>query len=239
MPDARRGVPAEEQARPLQSNADDAGRGSKEVEMFKVVTVAREYGSGGGTIARAVAEKLRWNLLDRALITAVAHTAHVDPDTVERYDEHVDSWWHQFHRAGLWSAAIMAGVPPADARFFDADAMAELARVVMLQAAGKGGCVVVGRGAQCALQDREDALHVFVSARWEERLARLRAGAPSSEDIEEVIRMTDEERASYIRTYYGCDWKDPHLYHIMIDSQLGIEMAAWMIVNAVQGGGQR
>jgi cytidylate kinase len=206
--------------------------------MFKVVTVAREYGSGGGIIARAVAEKLRWSLLDRALIGAVAQTAQVDADTTERYDEHVESWWHRFNRAGIWSAAIMAGIAPSDARFFDAETVAALARQVMLKAAARGGCVIVGRGAQCALQGREDVLHVFIGAPWAARVGRVRAGAQSSQDVEELIRATDHERASYIRTYYGCDWKDPHLYHMMIGSQIGAEMASWIIVNAVKGVGR-
>jgi CMP/dCMP kinase len=206
--------------------------------MFKVVTVAREYGSGGSIIARAVAKKLRWNLLDQALIRAVARTAHVDADTAERYDEHVESWWRRFNRAGIWSAAIMAGIAPGDARFFDAETLAAFARQVMLKAAARGDCVIVGRGAQCALQDREDVLHVFIGAPWAERVGRVRAGAQSGRDVEELIRVTDHERASYIRTYYGCDWKDPHLYHLMIGSQIGTEMASWMIVNAVKGVGQ-
>ena len=206
--------------------------------MFKVVTVAREYGSGGGIIARAVAEKLLWSLLDRALIGAVARTAQVDSGTAERYDEHRESWWHRFNRAGIWSAAIMAGITPSDARFFDAATMVAFARQVMLEAAARGGCVIVGRGAQCALQGREDVLHVFIGAPWAERVGRVRAGAQSSKAAEELIRVTDHERASYIRTYYGCDWKDPHLYHMMIGSQLGTEMASWMIVNAVRGAGQ-
>jgi cytidylate kinase len=237
-PNARRCVPPEEPACLFQRYADNAGRGSKEVEMFKVVTVAREYGSGGGIIARAVAEKLRWSLLDRALIRVVARTAQVDEGTAERYNEHVESWWHRFHRAGLWSAAIMAGIPPRDVRFFDADSMAEFARQVMLKAAERGDCVIVGRGAQCALQDREDVLHVFIGAPRAGRVARVGAGTQSSQDIEESIRVANEGRASYIRTYYGCDWKDPHLYHMMIGSQIGTDMASWMIVNAVKGAGQ-
>jgi cytidylate kinase len=206
--------------------------------MFKVVTVAREHGSGGGIIARAVAEKLRWSLLDRALIGAVARTAQVDSGTAERYDEHVESWWHRFNRAGIWSAAIMAGIAPRDARFFDAAASVAFARQVVLEAAARGGCVIVGRGAQCALQGREDVLHVFIGAPWADRVRRVRAVAQSSQAAEELIRVTDRERASYIRTYYGCDWTDPHLYHMMIGSQLGTEMASWIIVNAVRGVGQ-
>src|ERR1035438_7749343 len=96
--------------------------------MFKVVTVAREYGSGGGIIAQMVAEELGWNLLDGALIGAVARTAEVDAEVADRCDEHVDSWWHRFNRGGLWSAAMMAGIPPSDVRFFDADTMAEYTR---------------------------------------------------------------------------------------------------------------
>ena len=98
--------------------------------------------------------------------------------------------------------------------------------------------MIVGRGAQCALQGREDVLHVFIGAPWADRVGRVRAGAQSSQDAEELIRVTDHERASYTRHYYGCDWRDPHLYHMMIGSQIGTEMASWMIVNAVKGVGQ-
>jgi len=206
--------------------------------MFRVVTVAREYGSGGGIIARMAAERLGWNLLDGALIGAVARTAEIDAEIAGRCDEHVDSWWHRFNRGGLWSAAIWAGIAPDDVQFFDADAIATYTRQVMLKAAATGDCVIVGRGAQCVLQDHEDVLHVFIYAPWAERGGRVRARAESAQDVEELMRVTDGERASYIRTYYGCDWKDPHLYHMMISSQIGTEMAAWMIVNAVKGAGQ-
>jgi len=205
--------------------------------MFRVITVAREYGSGGGIIARMVAEKLGWNLLDGALIGAVARTAEVDTEIAGQCDEHVDSWWHRFNRGGLWSAAIMAGIAPGDVQFFDADTMAKFTRKVMLKAAVTGDCVIVGRGGQCVLQDHEEVFHVFIYAPWAERVGRVRARAQSSRDVEKVISVTDHERASYLRTYYGCDWKDPHLYHMMINAQIGTGMAAGMIVNAVQGDG--
>ena len=205
--------------------------------MFRVITVAREYGSGGGIIARMVAEKLGWNLLDGALIGAVARTAEVDTEIAGQCDEHVDSWWHRFNRGGLWSAAIMAGIAPGDVQFFDADTMAKFTRKVMLKAAVTADCVIVGRGGQCVLQDHEEVFHVFIYAPWAERVGRVRTRAQASPDVEKVISVTDHERASYLRTYYGCDWKDPHLYHMMINAQIGTGMAAGMIVNAVQGGG--
>ena len=136
--------------------------------------MASEYGSGGGIIARAVAEKLQWNLLDRALVNAAARIAEVDAETAERCDEHVDPWWHRFNRGGVWSAAIMAGIAPDNARVFDAETMAALAREVILKDAATGDCVIVGRGAQCVLQDRDDVLHVFIYAPWPERVRRVR-----------------------------------------------------------------
>ena len=66
----------------------------------------------------------------------------------------------------------------------------------------------------------------------------MRAAAQSSRDVEESIREVDHERAAYIRAYYGCDWKDPHLYHVMIGSTLAYRLASWMIVNAVKGAGR-
>ena len=68
--------------------------------MYRVLTVAREYGSGGGHIARIVSEKLGWNLLDRALVEGIARSAQVDPDLAHRYDERVDSWLHRVSRRG-------------------------------------------------------------------------------------------------------------------------------------------
>jgi len=207
--------------------------------MFRVLTVASECGGGGSIIAQKVADELGWSLLDRALIGAVARSAQVDAETVARYDEHVDSWWHRFHRGGLWSAAVEGGIAPRDVQFFDADAMAAFAQRVIAKAAARGNCVIVGRGAQCILHSREDVLHVFVYGPWSERVSRVRSRTTSNDDAGQLICLTDRERARYVRSYYRCDWKDPHLYHVMISSQIGMDNAAWMIVDAVRQGSKQ
>jgi len=202
--------------------------------MFKALTVEREFGAGGGLIARKAAERLGWNLLDGALAGAVAREARIDRETAVRYDERVGSWWHRFHRAGLWSLAIEAGFAPDDVWFPDAESMAVFARQAIAKAAGTGKCVIVGRGAQCVLQGHEDVFHVFIYGPWRERVSRVRRRFNSPEKAGESIRLTDGERARYIRTYYGCDWKDPHLYQMMISSQIGLDRAAETIVDAIQ-----
>ena len=209
----------------------------EEVIMFRILTVTREYGSGGSVIAKKVAEQLGWNLLDREFIGAVARSAHIDAETVGKYDEQVDSWWRKFHHGGLRAAAIYSGATPNDVQFVDAETMATFTRRVIAQAAANGNCVIVGRGAQCVLRGCKDAFHVFIYSPWEERASRVRNRVKSPEDVCELIRLADHERATYVQTYYRCDWKDPHLYHMMISTQLGTETAAEMIVDAVEGGG--
>src|ERR1019366_9592174 len=127
--------------------------------MFRIVTVAREYGSGGGSIARLLAERLSWKLLDRCLVERIAQAASVEPAVAEKFDERLDPWFNRLAEA-LWQSPGLRGyiggpVPG----WFDADVAARLTRRVIEEAAAMGNCVVVGRGSQCILQKREDAFH--------------------------------------------------------------------------------
>ena len=204
--------------------------------MFRVLTVAREYGSGGGSIARKIAEQLGWNLLDKALVEQVARAAQVDSQLAQRHDERVDSWLHRISRRSLWHGSFEGVATVADAEFFDAETTAALERNLINEAHARGNCVIVGRGAQCVLQDRRDAFHVFVHAPLSERIARVRERAPATEDIARLIRDTDQRRADHIRMYFGCHWKNLHLYHMLISSELGEENVARMIIEAIQSG---
>jgi cytidylate kinase len=207
--------------------------------MFRVLTVAREYGSGGGCIARRIAEKLGWSLLDKGLVERIARAAQVDPELAQRYDERIDSWLHRASRKGLWYGAIEGVAIANDAEVFDAETMAALARCVITEAHARGNCVIVGRGAQWVLQDRKDVLHVFIYAPWPKRVARVRERLPAAADLENLIRLVDRQRADHIRMYFGRHWKDPQLYQMLISSELGEDNVAGMIVDAIQRGGER
>jgi cytidylate kinase len=206
--------------------------------MFRVLTVAREYGSGGGLIARKIAERIGWDLLDKALVERIARIAQVDPELAQQYDEHVDSWVHRASRRGLWHGAFegVAAVP--DTEVFDAETMAMLGRDLITEAYSRGNCVIVGRGGQCVLQDQKDVLHVFIYAPWPERTARLRKRLKAGANIEHSIRETDRQRADYIRMYFGCNWNDPHLYHMLISSEFGEDIVARMIIDAIERGSE-
>jgi cytidylate kinase len=158
----------------------------------------------------------------------------VDVETARRYDESVDSWWHRFNRGAVQSAAVAGDASPNDYQFFDSESIASYASEVIVEAAKMGECVIVGRGAQCVLQNTSDAFHVFVYAPWAERLQRVRNLAANDRDAAELLCSRDKLRADHIQQYFRCNWKDPHLYHAMVNSELGDENVARWIAGAVE-----
>ncbi len=186
--------------------------------VYRVLTVSREFGSGGGRIAKIVADRLGWSLLDRELIEEIARTACVDPRIVTRFDERSESWMGRMNRRALRGAALAAGVAPMDEKCFDPDVMTELTCKVIERAHTKGNCVIVGRGAQCILKHEKDTFHAFVYAPFCDRVSRLRGRLGPGVNIEERIHTVDGERAHYLQQTFGKAWNDPHLYDLMISS---------------------
>jgi cytidylate kinase len=206
--------------------------------MIRSVTIGGEYGSGRAEIGRQLAEKLGWRLLDRALIERIASQAHVDPSVALQFDERIDPLLHRMHKA-LWRGGYEGVATSAPNHIFDADVMAELTQRVIQSAAKEGKCVLVGRGGQCVLQDRADVLHVFVYAPLEERIERVRREAGESGDPRARIESVDHRREAYIRRYFGQEWTNRHLYHLMLSSSMGEAAAVAAILGAIGGSAER
>jgi cytidylate kinase len=202
---------------------------------YRVLTISREFGSGGARIAKTVAESLGWKLLDRELIEAIACAGHVDTKAVRRFDEHVESWLGRMNRDLMRGAAMAAGVVPDKNDCFDPDVMAELTRQIVEQAYTDGNCVIVGRGAQCILQHKPDVYHVFVYAPFRDRVRRLRDRLGPSVNVEHQILKVDAERAEYLHQRFAKAWNDPHLYDLMISSRKDEGYTAKVIVYAMTG----
>jgi cytidylate kinase len=201
---------------------------------YRVLTVAREFGSGGAEIARQLAERLGWSLLDNALVLRIAQAAQVDPDLARRFDERVDPWLHRVARRGL-SAGAFEGVPePIGLSAFDAGTMASIASTVIREAHRQGNCVIIGRGGQCALHGQDDVFHVFVYAKLAARVERARRRPDAPTEIDKWVTEMDLMRSRYVHHNFGCDWANPHLYQMMIDSTIG-ETATVSAVLAAMG----
>ncbi len=202
---------------------------------YRVITVNREFGSGGGRIAQTIAKWLGWKLLDRNIIDAIAYAAHVDARQVQRYDEHVASWLMRLNQQAMRSAALAAGIELTEGSVFDASEMVKITQKVLEEAYAEGNCVIVGRGSQCVLQNKPDVYHVFVYAPYHERIERLRKRLEPGANPEQRIRQVDGERAKYLQEYFGKHWNNPHLYDLMISSSEDEDAAAQVILFAMTG----
>jgi len=206
--------------------------------MIRTVTIGGEYGSGRAEIARQLAEKLGWRLLDNALIQQIASTAHVDPAVAMQFDECIDSFLHRMHKA-LWRGGYEGVASATEDDVFDADKMVELSRCIIESAAKEGNCVIVGRGGQCVLQERGDVFHVFVYAPRAERIERVRREGKPGDDPEAQIEFVDHRRSAYIRRYFGQEWTNRHLYDLMLCASMGEAAAVAAILAAIGRGPER
>lgn len=196
----------------------------------RVITIAREYGSGGAVIGQDLALRLGWKHLDREIMLELARRAHVRPSDMAQMDENPGSFISRLLKA-FWLGNAYAWYGPAT-QIADPDYIAELTAMVIAEAAKLERCVIVGRGAQCVLRDRDDAFHVFLYGSREQRLKRVLNRHPTRERCAAALDEFDRVRASYIRQYYKCDWANPHLYHLMVNSDPGLEHTEALILSA-------
>jgi cytidylate kinase len=189
--------------------------------MVRIITVEREYGSGAGSIARALAARLGWTLWDRDVTCEIARRLKCDVASVERREEKLDPAYYRLIKTfmrGSYEESFSGG---AKLELLDAESLSQLFESVIKDAAAKGDCVIVGRAAPWFLRDRKDAMHVFIYAPFEEKVRRLRALGKSRGEAEELIERVDNERIAFIKKYYGKAWPQRDLYHLMINSKGG------------------
>jgi hypothetical protein len=201
--------------------------------MYRALTVAREYESGGDRIAALAAKRLGWHLLDSALIEEIANLAHVDPQLARKFDERVDSWVHRISRRALWHGAFDGVAVLTETAVFDAETMALLARSTIEHAWETGKSVIVGRGSQCILQNRPDVFHVFLYAPFGERVERARQHTRGESDVAGLVRAEDAERSRYVQMNFGQNWRDPHLYNLMISAEPDDELVVSTILSGM------
>ena len=202
--------------------------------MIQVITVEREYGSQGAEYGHHLAHRLGWKLIDSCLIEDVARKAGVAPTLVKRCDERVDPWFYRFGKA-FWLGSLEQ--LPDDPKVFDSSKMVEFVKHYVQEQAEKGNCVVVGRGAACMLSRSPGAFHVFVYGSMPRKVRYVQEKFPEhAGDAENEILATDRRRAEYIRRFHQREWDDRRLYHLMMNSCMGLNA---MVETTVEAAGLR
>ncbi len=201
--------------------------------MFRIVTLEREFGSGGGGIACELARQLGWKLWDQQLTCEIAKRAEVTESAVALCDERVDSRLYRLAKT-FWRGSYERGMPLSAVHAFDTDRMMAMVEEVMRTIAAEGNAVIVGRGAPFFLREREDTLRVFTYAPHEEKIRRLLATGKSREEAEELVENVDKERIAYVKHYFNADWRTRSLYHLMLNTVVGDENVIATILSGMQ-----
>jgi cytidylate kinase len=198
--------------------------------MKKIVTISREFGSGGRTIGKLVAERLGYKFYDGELIDEVVKSSGLSREIVERYDEYAT---HK--NSFLYSIAVNAGGDAYNGLSFAN--RVQIAQVNVIKAlAEEGNCVIIGRGADYILRDRDDCLNVFVRASLEYRAKHVIDNYGETEEkIENRLRDKDARRRVFYRSFAMREWGAIENYNLMLDSGvIGLEKCADIICNIVK-----
>jgi cytidylate kinase len=116
----------------------------------------------------------------------------------------------------------------------DHDTVQQFTASVIQEAAKVGNCVIIGRSAGCVLRSDPHVLRVLVYAPLAEKMKRMKIRHPHEHDLQALLHRMDSERARYVQNYYGCDPANRALYHLCLNSTLGIDACARLIVQTIQ-----
>jgi len=198
----------------------------------RVITIEREYGSGGANIARLLAERLGWTLWDQRLTDEIARLAKCDRAAVSQREERTDPLYYRLLKSFM-RGSFEGSLNVPRLKVVDTDVIVSLTKRIVEKAADDGRCVIVGRGAAFFLANRSDVFNVFIYAPHEHKVHRLIRGGIERRKATSLVETVDDERADFIRKYFGKEWPCRRLYNLMINSRSGDETVVRTILNAI------
>jgi cytidylate kinase len=198
--------------------------------MFKIVTIEREYGSGGGEIAQLLAAQLGWKLWDQLLTEEIARLANCPKAVVEVREERTDPLYYRLFKSFL-RGSYEGSLNAYKLNVVDSESILSMTERVVQHAAKTGNSVIVGRGSQHFLRNRPDTLRVFLYAPRESKVRRLLARGKSEKEAQQLVDTIDRERADFIQKYFRVEWPDRAIYHTMINTAIGDEAVIHMILD--------
>ncbi len=196
----------------------------------KVITISREFGSGGRSIGKMVADKLGYKFYDSEIINKVIEESGLAREIVEKYDEYAT---HK--NSFLYSIAVNAGYSDGHGGLSFANQV-QIAQVnVIKEIADAGNCVIIGRGADYILRDRENCFNVFIRADMDFRAKRvIDIYGETGKKIEDRLKDKDTKRRVFYRSFTMREWGAFENYNLMLDSgRIGLDKCADIICGII------
>ena len=209
--------------------------------MSRIITISREYGSGGRLIGKKVAEKLNYAFYDKELIDMAAQESGLAPEFIEKSEQNISSGWLYNMMLGSSYAVGTTGSTPGSSNPILplADQIFNAQRKVILKLAEEKPCVIVGRCADYILSssrkfNENKLLNVFICADFNDRIERgiKYYGLPAN-DAKKIITQIDKRRANHYNTFTENEWGNRKNYELILNSSyFGIDAAVDIICNS-------
>ncbi len=192
-----------------------------------IVTIGREFCTGGTEVAQRVAKELGVKLYDKELITLAAKESGLSEEAIAASEkQHTHSLLYNMYTIG-------SDLPLSDQVFI-------LESRIIKELADKEPCVILGRSGDYVLREQENVLSVFLYAPMEYRESYARSGRyeemkdMSDKEVQEYIRKVDKKRSSYYNYYTQNRWGDAHNYDLTLNAALGEDTCVKLILDAVR-----
>ena len=212
--------------------------------MKKIITISREFGSGGNIIGKLLAEKLGYAFYDKEIIDQAAQNSGLSAEFISKNDQKLPSAWLYSILMGATYAApgtnsattgITTGTLPLADQIFNAQ------RQAIIDLAKKGPCVIVGRCADYVLRhcdeiNRNELLNVFIYAPMEDKVKRaVEQKKLDAKTAEKDIKLIDKGRANHYNTFTQRTWGNRAHYDVLLNSStLGLEKTAALLAEMVK-----
>ena len=198
--------------------------------MNKVITISREYGAGGHTIGKRVAQELGIEIYDKDIVRETVRASGFETEVVQEEEEDVSK--ASTFLKSLCSSSVHYRDPQ--------EVIHEVQTAVILQFAKKGPCVILGRCADDILRESGiETLNVFIHADDLHRAVRISemTGITNATELQKLMAKKDSSRRNYYEHYTHKKWGDSHNYDLTLDSgKLGVDLCVQMIVEAARAG---
>ena len=198
--------------------------------MIRTITVEREYGCGGGEIAQSLADELGWKLWDHLLTEEIAQHAKCPESVVEAREERKDPLYYRLLKSFM-RGSYEGSQNAHKINMVDSECVMQFAKQLILRVADEGNSVIVGRGSQHFLCDREDTLRVFLFAPAGEKVRRLIARGKTEAEAWDRVETVDRDRKEYIQKYFHVEWPNLPIYHILVNTASGDEIVVQTILS--------
>lgn len=183
----------------------------------RVVTIGREYGSGGRLIGRKLAEKLDIPFYDRKLIKMIAVESGIAEELIKKAEL-------------IRESSLIYDAYDVNCRMPIAERIYNTEKRLIENIVSKGPCVIVGRCADYILKNNRNCLKVFVFAPFEDRVRRVTEEyKPDTKDVKSYIKRFDKDRAAYYDYFTTDKWGDKNHYHMTLNSNIGIDVCVEVI----------